>query len=57
VWIVFAILAAICFGVALLLQLVGVGTGALNLVTLGLLFVAVHLALGGPITLGRRTNT
>lgn len=37
----FAVVAAVCF----LLALVGVHVGHLDLVVLGLLFVAVHLAL------------
>ena len=39
----FAIAAAIVFALALF----GVHVGILNLVTLGLLLLAVHLALGG----------
>ncbi len=37
----FAILAALCF----LFALLGVHLGSVNLVTLGLLFVALHLAV------------
>lgn len=38
-----ALIAALCF----LLSLLSVSVGTLNLITLGLLFVALHLAFGG----------
>lgn len=45
----FAVLALICFVIALL----DVSLGELNLVTLGLAFVAAHLAFGLPFAPGK----
>lgn len=46
----FAILAAVIF----FLQLIGLALGPINLTTLGLLFVALHLAIGVGIPALRR---
>jgi hypothetical protein len=46
---VFAIIAAVLFGVALLLDLLDVGGFGSALVTAGLLCMALHLALGTPL--------
>jgi hypothetical protein len=46
-----AIAAAICFAVAFVLKLVGVGIGQVDLVVLGLVFLAVHIAY--PIAVRR----
>lgn len=46
----FALLAAVCF----LLALFGVTLGSISLVTLGLLFVAVHLVFDYRPWAGRR---
>jgi len=42
---VLALIGAICF----LASLLGVTLGNVNLITLGLLFVALHLAVGGYV--------
>ena len=42
----FALLAVICFAVEFVLRLVGTNTGEVDLVVLGLAFVAAHLLLG-----------
>jgi hypothetical protein len=45
----FALCAVIAFAVAFVLELMGVATNHVNLVTLGLLFVALHLLLGSGL--------
>lgn len=45
----FALAAVVSFALAFLLELLGAGTGHWNLVTLGLLFVALHLLLGSGL--------
>lgn len=53
----FAIAAAVLFGVALLLDLLDTaGDFTSTLVTAGLLCVALHLALGTPLPGGFRRN-
>lgn len=42
---ILAWLAAICF----LAELLGVSLGTVNLITLGLFFIALHLAIGGYV--------
>jgi hypothetical protein len=43
----FAFIAAFVFGLAFILELLGADTGAVSLLFLGLLCVALHLAFGG----------
>jgi hypothetical protein len=50
----FALAAVITFALALLLALFGVNTGNLDLTVLGLLFVALHLLVGGGWPWARR---
>lgn len=42
----FALLAVIAFALAFILKLLGTSTGNVDLVILGLLFVALHLLVG-----------
>jgi hypothetical protein len=42
----FALLAVICFAVEFVLDLVGSTTGKINLIALGLAFVAAHFLVG-----------
>jgi hypothetical protein len=50
----FALVAVISFALAFILKLMGTGTGDLDLVILGLLFVALHLLMGIGLPFGRR---
>lgn len=53
----FALIAAVLFGVALLLDLIDAGAGwGSTLVTAGLLCLALHLALGTALPALRRTS-
>jgi hypothetical protein len=53
----FAVIAAIFFGVALLLDLVDTGGEFIGIFTLaGLLAIAIHLAVGGSAWPWRRTT-
>jgi hypothetical protein len=51
----FAIVAAILFGVALLMNIIGHGAVILTLALAGLLCLALAMALPGGITLFRRS--
>jgi hypothetical protein len=50
----FALAAVVTFAVALILRMVGADTGKLDLLILGLLFVALHLLTGAWAPWGRR---
>lgn len=43
----FALAAVISFAVAFILKVMGTSTGSVDLVILGLLFVGLHLLVGG----------
>jgi len=43
----FALAAVIAFALAFILKLLGTDTGNIDLVILGLVFVALHLLMGG----------
>jgi hypothetical protein len=50
----FALAAVISFALAFILKLLGTGTGHLDLVILGLVFVALHLLTGAGVPWGHR---